>query len=147
MNRDSKDRRLASHAGKKNHTLHKRIEDMEARLAVERSQVIAHAREYGGTVRRRLTSPTSLLFATSMGFVAAELIRARSVASKRRGRTKAQRKTAGKSTLEILMKPAMALLHLMPMGILFKQQDSVAKAAQADMTGAAEEDVIPPVLH
>lgn len=111
-------------------TLNRRIEDMEARLAVERAQIAAHARAFGHGVRRRLTSPTSLLFSMSVGFVSAEVIHERSVVKReaaRRGATKPQQKAAARSVIESISKPAMSLFHIVSAGMLAKKTHDAAE--------------------
>jgi len=126
-------------------TLDKRIGDMEERLALERAQVIAHVREFGGNVRRRMTSPTSLVFSAGMGFMAAELIGARSrfARNARRGASKRQRRAAGKSAVESIMKPLLALLRVGVLGFFAKQNKDLAQSVEetsgVDSSPGAEE--------
>lgn len=135
----SPDNRPASHATKAP-TLQKRIEDMEERLELERTQAVIHAREFGGNVRRRLTSPTSLAFSASVGFVAGEVMNARSRvshAAKKRAQKKAQpkRKSGGKSLMSVL-RPLIPILHAGAMGIMSKNdEDDDSDRQYADQYG------------
>lgn len=118
-----RDTRLAAHASDAP-KLNARIEDMEHRLGVERAQFVAGARAFGGHVKRRLTSPTSLAFSASMGFVAAEIIHARSVVKReaaKHGATKPQQKAAARSVLGSMTKPLMSLFHIVSAGFLAKK--------------------------
>lgn len=123
----SRDARIAAHASDAP-TLNERIEDVEHRLGVERTQFVANMREYGGQVRRRMTTPTSLVFSASMGFVAAEVIEARSAvkrAAARRGATKPQQKAAARSVLESISRPLVSLFHIASAGMLAKKTTDV----------------------
>ncbi len=113
---------------------------MENRLMVERAQAVAHAREFGGHVRRRLTSPTSLLFAGSMGFIAAEIIGAR---SGKRGGRKSRLLSAGKSLGGSLVKPLLSMAQLASVGFLAKKGGEMSDAMQT----TAEPPITPPTLH
>ncbi|HEX7030212.1 MAG TPA: hypothetical protein VF254_06420 [Gammaproteobacteria bacterium] len=121
------DTRIAAHASNAPR-LNDRIEDMERRLGVERAQLVANAREYGGYVRRRLTTPTSLIFSASVGFIAAEVIEARSAVKReaaKHGATKAQQKSAARSVLGSLTQPMMSLFHIVSAGFLAKKASEV----------------------
>ncbi|HEX7046047.1 MAG TPA: hypothetical protein VF275_00550 [Gammaproteobacteria bacterium] len=143
MDRKKQNRRLASHATDAP-SLSRRIEDMENRLMVERAQVVAHTREFQGSVRRRLTSPTSLVFAGSMGFIAAEIIGAR---SGRRGGKKSKLasagKSAGKTLFGILAKPLGSVVQLASAGFLAKQSKDMSETMQT----TTSESISPPTLH
>lgn len=126
-------------------SLDKRIEDMEERLALERAQAVAHMREFGGKVRRRLTSPTSLIFSASIGFLTAELISARSRAVKaaqRSGKSKVQ-KTGGKSVLASVVKPVLPLLRIGVLGFFARGSRSSTKPIED--SGSA--DAMSSMLH
>src|SRR5690606_13154679 len=99
---------------------------MERRLAVERAQVVAHSRELRGNLKRRLVSPISLVFATSVGFVAGEIMALRRPRKERpAGKTKLRQ--AGKSLLGGISKPLLSLLQLGSVGFLAKQSSEVKK--------------------
>lgn len=121
----SPDNRPATHATKAP-TLNKRIEDMEDRLEFERAQAVAHTRELGGKIRRRLTSPTSLAFSASVGFVAGEIMNARrrvSHAAKKRAESRAQQKRksdGGGSSLMSMLRPLAPILHAGAVGFMHK---------------------------
>ena len=132
---DSRDTKLASHASDARR-LSERIADMERRIAFERSQAVAHSRAFHGSVMRRLTSPTSLLFAGSMGFIAAEILTTRS--SKAKGRGRARASGGGsllKSVLGQVSKPLLTMLQMGSIGVLAKQshdvQETVSEVQQA----------------
>lgn len=138
-----RDRKLASHASDAL-SLKRRIHDMENRLMVERAQVAAHTREFGGSVKRRLTSPTSLVFAAGMGFIASEILGARRAKGpKHGGKSKlvAAGKSAGKTLFSAFAGPLMSMAQVASMGFLAKQGKEASDAARA----AAEEP--PPTLH
>lgn len=142
-------RKLASHASD-SRSLKGRIVDMENRLMLERAQLVAHTRAFGGNLRRRLTSPTSLVFAGSMGFIAAEILGARRAKGGKKGRGKskllAAGKSAGKSVLGSLAKPLLSMVQLASLAFVTKQ-------AQDDEPGAewappeSSSPASPPTLH
>ncbi|MBW3567120.1 MAG: hypothetical protein KY410_04020, partial [Proteobacteria bacterium] len=106
--------------------------------AVERAQTVAHMREFGGKVRRRLTSPTSLIFSASIGFLTAELVSARSRAvraAQRSGKSKAQQKAAGKSVFASMVKPILPLLRVGALGFLAKKNKDLVETVEG--SGAA----------
>ena len=123
-------------------TLDKRIEDMEERLALERAQAVAHMREFGGKVRRRLTSPTSLIFSASIGFLTAELVSARSRAvraAQRSGKSKAQQKAAGQSVFASIAKPILPLLRIGALGFFAKKNKDLVESVEGhDAAGASD---------
>lgn len=138
----SRDRKLASRASG-SLSLNRRIRDMENRLMVERAQVVAHSREFGGNVRRRLTSPTSLVFAGSMGFIASEILASRP--PRRRGgksRLLSAGKSAGRTLLGSLAKPLLSMVHLASIAFMAKEGKEASDAAQA-----AAGQSPPPTLH
>lgn len=145
--RSKDDRDLAAH-GSHARSLNERIRDMEQRLALERSQAMAHGREFRGDVRRRLTSPTSLLFAGSIGFISAELLawRAASLKSRYSGPER-RRRAPRKSTFELLSKPLLSLLHLGSIGFLAKQTGDVKEVVNETDAAQATGNIEPPVLH
>lgn len=127
-------------------TLDRRIEDMERRLALERAQAVAHAREFGGDLRRRMTSPTSLVFSASMGFLVAEFIGARSRVVKeaqRRGESRRQQKAAGKSVFASIVTPLLPLLRVGALGFFAKKNQDIAQHV-SEATGV---DSAPPTVH
>lgn len=136
---DTPDNRPAAHATKAP-TLNKRIEDMEQRLALERTQAVAHVREFGGNVRRRLTSPTSLVFSASVGFVAAEIIGSRRRIvheAKRRGRADPKKKQ-GKSALASIVEPIVPLARIGILGFFTKKNKEMAEQMGGDADSGYE---------
>lgn len=142
MDRKKQNRRLASHATDAP-SLNRRIEDMENRLMVERAQVVAHTREFQGSVRRRLTSPTSLVFAGSMGFIAAEIIGARSGRGGKKSKLASAGKSAGKTLFGMLAKPLGSVVQLASAGFLAKQSKDMSDTMHATTT----ESISSPTLH
>lgn len=125
---NTSDSRPASHATDAP-TLNKRIEDMEERLAFERVQAVAHVREFGGNVRRRMTSPTSLVFSAGIGFVAAEILGSRRRImheARRRGRTNPKKKQ-GKSALAAFIEPIVPLARIGILGFFTKKNKEAAE--------------------
>lgn len=55
-----------------------RIDALEQRLVVRRARVGVSLRAFGRGLRRRMTSPISLVFAGSVGFIVAEIVSERS---------------------------------------------------------------------
>lgn len=140
------DRDLAAHASDAR-SLNERIRDMEQRLALERGQAVARGREFRGDVRRRLTSPTSLVFAGSIGFIGAELLAWRAASLKARySGPERRRRAPRKSMFEVLSKPVLSLLQLGSAGWLAKQAGDVQEAANPDAAPATT-DIEPPILH
>ena len=136
---DTPDNRPAAHATRAP-TLNKRIEDMEQRLAFERTQAVAHVREFGGNVRRRMTSPTSLVFSAGVGFIAAEIIGSRRRIvheARRRGRANPKKKQ-GKSALASVIEPIVPLARIGILGFFTKKNKEMAEQMSDGAEGGSE---------
>lgn len=113
--------------------LDERIEDMEQRLGVQRALLVARGREFRGNVMRRLTSPTSLVFSASIGFIASEFLGARSraaPAAQRAGRPKKQQKGVAKSLLAAVLTPILPMARMLAMGLFVQKSQDVAETIQ-----------------
>lgn len=129
-------------------SLKQRIADMEQRLALERTQVVAHSRAWRGDVRRRMTSPTSLFLAGGLGFIAAEIFAARSRKAASRGAGKPQGSLL-KSVLGQIGRPLLSMLQLGSIGFLAKRGHDVKSAVETSVAPNAESGAYsePPTLH
>lgn len=128
-------------------TLKQRIADMEQRLALERTQVVAHSRAWRGDVRRRVTSPTSLFLAGGLGFIAAEIFAARSRRAASRSRAGKPRGSLLKSVLGQVGKPLLSMMQLGSIGFLAKQSQDVNTVETSVTPAGSSPYSEPPTLH
>lgn len=86
--------------------LNERIGAAEERLMLDRASAAVHAQEFKRRTKWRATTPTAILFATSMGFVTGEVLRSRSraMAGRRGG------KGAKKGPLGAILSPVASVL-------------------------------------
>lgn len=87
-------------------SLDERISAVEERLMLDRASASVHAEEFKRRTKWRATTPTAILFATSMGFVTGEVLRSRSraMAGRRGG------KGAKKGPLGSILSPVGSVL-------------------------------------
>lgn len=121
--------------------LDERIAQMEQRLALERAQAVSRLRAYRGDVKRRLTSPTMLVLAGGIGFVASEVMAAR--AARRAGTVRRSHSSRIGNLFGHVLRPLLSMAQLGSLGFLVKQNKDVKDTVDT----AAAAPLQPPVVH